>query len=245
MKDKFKRLAPDGSYGDSICGYSDKSQALKEQFLRDARALLKHTGQIVARAGFGEARFNVNPAGIACSGDVFAEFWRADDPVNTLYCTIGASAVSFGGRRDGLNIMARNERRAEQPGRGKTGKPAYHTTFRGLNQWIDPGMHSGQLAAELLKIAGRPETEVGILPGCTYRSRNAGCIEIPSMAIRSRDEALKLKASLGAVMAASQEDARRAVEEKDLPAEGIPVRQMLLFEEAAQIEEVGGEACTA
>ena len=129
---------------------------------------------------------------------LYAEFWRPEDLCNTLTCTIGASYVSFGGRKDRLIIMARNEKRAEQPGRGKTSRPFFHTTFRGLNQWIDPGMHSAELAAELLEIAGLPETEVGILPGCTYRSRTDGCLEVPSAAIRSRVEALQLKAALGA-----------------------------------------------
>jgi hypothetical protein len=54
MKEKIKRLAPDGAYGDSICGYRNESQALKEQFLRDARTLLKHTRGILARYGFTE-----------------------------------------------------------------------------------------------------------------------------------------------------------------------------------------------
>ena len=193
--------------------------------------------------GFTEARINVNPAGVACSGDVYAEFWRPEDLCNTLYCTIGASHVSFGGRKDGLIIMARNEKRAEQPGRGKTSKPAYHTTFRGLNQWIDPGMHSAELAAELLKIAGLPETEVGILPGCTYRSRTAGCLEVPSSAIRNRVEALQLKAALGAVLEASQQDASRIPQEKEEPDSGSAVRQMSLFESGTEIE-VGGELCT-
>jgi len=139
--------------------------------------------------------------------------------------------------------MARNEKRAEQPGRGKTSKPAYHTTFRGLNQWIDPGMHSAELAAELLKIAGLPETEVGILPGCTYRSRTAGCLEVPSSAIRNRVEALQLKAALGAVLEASQQDASRIPQEKEEPDSGSAVRQMSLFESGTEIE-VGGELCT-
>jgi hypothetical protein len=243
MKEKFKRLAADGEYGECIDGYSDRGQQLKEQFMRDARALLKHTAGILARFGFTEARINVNPAGVACSGDVYAEFWRPEDLYNTLYCTIGASYVSFGGRKDGLTIMARNEKRAEQPGRGKTSKTAYLTTFRGLNHWIDPGMTSGELADELLKIAGLPETEVGILPGCTYRSRTAGCLEVPSSAIRNRDEALQLKAALGAVLEASQQDASRVAQEKEETDPRSAVRQMSLFESGTEIE-VGGESCT-
>jgi hypothetical protein len=234
MKNKFKRLAADGRYGDSICGYSDHGQALKEQFLRDARALLKQAGGILARSGWSECDIRVNPAGPAVSGDVHAEFWRPEDLYNTLYCTIGASAVLFGGRKDGLVIMARREKRADQPGR---------TFFMGINQWIDPGMNSSELATELLKIAGLPETEAGILPGCTYRSRTAGCLEVPSSAIRNRDEALRLKAALGAVLEASQQDASRIPQVKEESDSPSAVRQMSLFGPGAETE-AGGEVCT-
>ena len=49
MKEKFKRLAADGKYGERIDEYSDHGQLLKEQFMRDARALLKQAGGIMAR----------------------------------------------------------------------------------------------------------------------------------------------------------------------------------------------------
>jgi hypothetical protein len=237
----LKRLAADGIYGDPISGYTDHGQTLKEQFLRDARALLKQTGQILARSGFTECSVRVNPAGAAVSGDVHADFWRPDDLYNTVYCTIGASVVLFGGRRDGLTIMARKEKRADQPGRGRT---AYRTLFMGINQWIDPGMHSGELAAELLKIADLAEAWPGVLPGCTYRSRTAGCLEVPSAAIRSREEALQWKSALGAALEASRQDAGRVPQESAEPDSEPPVRQMPLFEPGNETE-AGGEVCTA
>jgi hypothetical protein len=105
-------------------------------------------------------------------------------------------------------------------------------------------MHSGELAAELLKIAGLPEAWPGVLPGCTYRSRTAGCLEVPSAAIRSREEALQWKSALGAALEASRRDASRVPEEMDEGDSGPPVRQMPLFEAGTETE-AGGEACTA
>jgi len=70
---KIKSLAPDGSYscGDqSINGYSQTGQELKEQFLRDARALLKQTGEFMTQLGWAEYEIRVNPAEMAVSGDV-------------------------------------------------------------------------------------------------------------------------------------------------------------------------------
>ena len=74
---KIKSLAPDGSYscGDqSINAYSQTGQELKEQFLREARALLKQTSQFLAQVGWTECDIRVNPAGMAVSGDVSCRF---------------------------------------------------------------------------------------------------------------------------------------------------------------------------
>ena len=136
--------------------------------------------------------------------------------------------------------MARKEQRVEQPARGRTDKPAYRTIVMGTNQWIDPGMTGGELATELLKIVGLPEAWPGVLPGCTYRSRSAGCLEVPSAAIRNREEALRWKSAPGAALEASRQDASRVPQESDEPDPEPPVRQLSLFEEITQIE-AGGE----
>ena len=134
---KIKSLAPDGSYsyGDqSINGYSQTGQELKEQFLRDARALLKQTGEFLARLGWTECELRANPTGVAISGDVYAEFWKPADPLNIIYCTIGASAIPFGGRKDGVIIMVRQHRREAKHDIGhKGGKLSYPTKKMGPN----------------------------------------------------------------------------------------------------------------
>ena len=79
---KIKSLAPDGYYscGDqSINGYNQTGQELKEQFLRDARALLKQTSEFLTRLGWTECEIRVNSAGVAGSGGMYAEFWKPAD----------------------------------------------------------------------------------------------------------------------------------------------------------------------
>ena len=83
-------------------------------------ALLKQAGQFLAKFGWTECDIRVNPAGTAVSGDVHADFWNPTDPLNTVYCTIGSLAVSFGGRKDGVIIMARKEKREPRNNGGRT-----------------------------------------------------------------------------------------------------------------------------
>jgi len=63
---KINSLAPDGSYssGDQpIGGYGQPGQELKEQFLRDVRALLKQTGEFLTRSGWVECEIHINQSG--------------------------------------------------------------------------------------------------------------------------------------------------------------------------------------
>jgi len=234
---KLKSLAPKGSYscGDqSINGYSQKGQELKEQFLRDARALLKKTGEYLTPLGWTECEIRVNPAGMAVSGDVYAEFWRPADPLNIIYCTIAASASPFGGRKDGVIIMARQHQREAQPDNvRKAGKISYRTKTMGPNHFIDPGMNSQLLAAELLKIASQEEDAgaIRLMQGVSYHSRTAGVLPLPALVMRNRAEAELAQVAICAVMAAAAADA--GIQNGDL-ASG---RQMTLFE-ALQLQDV-------
>jgi hypothetical protein len=233
---KIKSLAPDGSYsgsGQSINGYSQTDQKLKEQFLRDARALLKQAGQFLAQAGWTEYDIRVNPAGMAVSGDVHADFWNPTDPLNTVYCTIGASAVSFRGREDGVIIMARKEKRAPRNNGGRTSaKPTYRNIWMGMNQWIDPGMNARELAAQIFKIADQPEQadQVRMLAGCTYHSRTAGLLAIPAAIVRNDTDAEVLKEALGNVIAAARTDANVHKGEQPRTEAKTGLRQLSLFE---------------
>jgi len=234
---KIKSLAPDGSYscGDqSINGYSQTGQELKEQFLCDARALLKQTSEFLTQLGWMECEIRINPAGVAVSGDVYAEFWRPADPLNIVYCTIGASAIPFGGRKDDVIIMARQHQREAQHNSGrKTGKAPYRTKNMGPNHFIDPGMNGQFLAAELLVIAGQEEDAdaVRLMQGVSYHSRTAGVLPLPSLVMRNRSDAELAQVAVGAVMAAAAADV--SVPNGELTG----VRQMTLFE-ALQIQDV-------
>ena len=234
---KLKSLSPDGSYSygnQSINGYSQTGQELKEQFLRDARALLKQTGEYLTRLGWRECELRVNPAGMAVSGDVYAEFWKLADPLNIIYCTIGASAIPFGGRKDGVTIMARqHHREAQHDNRRKAGKASYCTKHMGPNHFIDPGMNSQLLAAELLKIAGQEEDAgaLRLLQGVSYHSRTAGVLPLPALVMRNRSEAEIAQVAISAVVVAAAADA-------SIQNEGLASpRQITLFE-ALQIQDV-------
>ena len=234
---KIKSLAPDGSYscGDlSINGYSQTGQKLKEQFLRDARSLLKQTGEFLTRLGWTECEIRINPAGVAVSGDVYAEFWKPSDPLNIIYCIIGASAIPFGGRKDGVIIMARQHQREAQHDSGrKAGKVSYRTKTMGSNHFIDPGMNSQLLAAELLKITGQEEdaNAVRLMQGVSYHSRTAGVLPLPALVLRNRSEAELAQIAIGAIKAAAAADAN--IQNGEL----VSAQQMNLFE-ALRIQDV-------
>jgi len=64
---KFKRLRSDGSYSSDhgmICAYSAQGHERKEQFLREAAALLRETGRHLARHGLTQAEVRINRAGL-------------------------------------------------------------------------------------------------------------------------------------------------------------------------------------
>jgi len=223
-----KTLAPDGAYSDNgnINGYCVLAQQRKEQFMRDARALLRQAGRHLARHGWTECELRVNPAGAAVSGDVSADYWDPANPLDPVYCTIGASAVAFGARKDGVAIMARKEKRAEAP----NGRGYGRRTWMGINQWIDPGMNSQELAARLLEIGGLPEEEPArMLPGAAYHSRTAGTLVIPPAVVRNRQEAAGLKAAVASVIEAARADAGMVAGGQTV-AEANGLRQMSLFE---------------
>lgn len=234
---KIKSLAPDGSYscGDqSINGYSQTGQELKEQFLCDARALLKQTSEFLTRLGWMECEIRINPAGVAVSGDMYAEFWRPADPLNIIYCTIGASAIPFGGRKDGVIIMARQHQREAHHDRGrKAEKVSYRIKNMGPNHFIDPGMSGQLLAAELLKIAGQDDDAetIRLMQGVSYHSRTAGVLPLPALVVRNRSDAELAQAAVGAVVAAAAADA--GIQNGEMAS----ARQMTLFE-ALQIQDV-------
>lgn len=234
---KLKSLAPDGSYscdGLSINAYSQTGQEYKDQFLHDARALLKQTGELLTRLGWTECELRVNPAGVAVSGDVYAEFWKPSDPLNIIYCTIGASAIPFGGRKDGVIIMARqHQREVHQDGGHKEGKISYRTKAMGPNHFIDPGMNGQLLAAELLKITGQEEdaSTVRLMQGVSYHSRTTGVLPLPALVMRNQSEAELAQVAISAVVVAAATDA--SIQNEGL----VNARQMTLFE-AFQFQDV-------
>lgn len=156
-----KKLKQDGAYGAHINGYDSYEAPRgfaagadhKKQFLNDARALLKDVSRLLAKSGLTEADIRINPGGPAVSGDAYADFWSVDTPEETLYVSIGASAV-IGDRTDGLSIYYRTHKRANES-RGK--KPDWRIVQMGTNNWISANATSTEIAHALLKLIGKTD----------------------------------------------------------------------------------------
>jgi hypothetical protein len=103
----------------------------------------------------------------------------------------------------------------------------------GSNHFIDPGMNSQLLAAELLKITGQEEdaNAVRLMQGVSYHSRTAGVLPLPALVMRNRSEAELAQVAIGAIIAAAAADAN--IQNGEL----VSARQMTLFE-ALQIQDV-------
>ena len=100
--------------------------------LLTARALLKEDSGFLAQTGRSKCDIRVNLADVPVSGDVYAEFWKPSYPLNIIYYAISASAVAFGGWKDGVIIMARQHQREAQHNTGsKAGKISYRTKQMG------------------------------------------------------------------------------------------------------------------
>lgn len=242
---QYKCLAPDGAYNNganTISGYNPDAALLKDQFLRDARALLKQTQQVLAKSGWTEYLICANPAGMAVSGEVFADFWTPADSLNIVFCEVSSSAVHFGGRLDRVIIMARQEKRElSNQHRRSSKKPSYRRTWMGVNQWIDPGMNSFELAARILKIAGVPEgDEQRLFPGCVYHSTTSGTMPVPSGMLRNREDALVWSAALGQVIEAGKADAAAHANNETRSTKEPAFHQTTLFEPFENPEGQGG-----
>lgn len=160
----FTYSAPYREDGDGdhcfIHAYSTQAEGRKQQFLEDARALLKAVGRELEVYGFDRADVRVNPAGIAVSGDASAEY-RNPALTGWLYINVSVTGVrllgpapplgtipttlAFTTRKDGICVLAR---RHDPPP-----KPNYSVIY-GTNNWLDANLSSAELARELVGLVG-------------------------------------------------------------------------------------------
>ena len=158
-----KQLKPDGSYTSnvygSINGYTELGMERKRRLMLDAKALLREVAGHLAGMGLTGFALSYNPAGMAVSGDISAEYWSDVNPLQRVYITIGASFVLCG-RKDGLAVMARTHHyekveRNRKPTQFWPGSPRM-----GANQWLSAAMDSRQLADALMGIFSLDYQEV-------------------------------------------------------------------------------------
>lgn len=138
------RLAPDYSQP-----YETFNPAClrKDDFLRDAHRLLRQAAKILEAAGLHTLDIHTNRGGAAVSGEVIGRF--ALDEANCLEVFLGASVVGRV-RPDRVTVMARVSAYKTET-RGK--KDRIRIGEMGTNIWLDPNVHSGQLAQKLLEVA--------------------------------------------------------------------------------------------
>lgn len=130
-----------------IDGYSDAGQASKDKFLKDGTKFLKALGKILARRGLTEAKYSKNAAGIACGGDVYAEYYKPNADVG-VYVTIGADiGVGLGRQSDGIHCMTRWIERNAAPKRSRRD---------GSNVWLKLDKDAEEIAEACAKIAETP-----------------------------------------------------------------------------------------
>ena len=207
-----KKLKSDGGYGAVINGYGEHHtenrdpQSGKEHFLRDAAGLLREVGKLLAARGLTEKEIRTNPAGPAVSGEVAAYYWKPGSPAHRVYCIIGACGV-FGGRKDGVSIMARTQTMREAPERyaGGRRKPAevWQMGMMGPNQWLSPALDSAEIAAELLKIFD-PASSPALVQ---FRTRSSGVLPVPDPVVASPEDELGWAVGMARCLQADRADA--------------------------------------
>ena len=198
MNNKCKRLKSDGGYGRRIDAYSDRTEELKKQFLRDAAGVLKEVGAHLPRRGLTKMEIRANAAGIGVSGDVYADYWRPDDPTRRAYVTIGASALGWG-REDGVIIMARLQ--FYRPENHRSGEPRYRMADSGPNQWLSANLNSLELADRLWQIFD-PVSSPAVMNAFTASGQQA----IPGPFVCNTEEAAAWESGMRAVQWAFAED---------------------------------------
>ena len=148
-----------------IHAYNDRAEARKKRFLRDASNYLRAVGQELENYGFKPGAVSINPAGIAVSGDVTANYQHPDHD-RWLYVNISESFVEMIGeappigtfpiqhtrttRKDRITVMGRWR---EMPPKGTRGDPkSWRSLKEGTNNWFDANLTSQQLAAKLIHL---------------------------------------------------------------------------------------------
>ena len=143
------------NYG-QLNGYTDEAQAVKNQFLRDAKRLLMEAGKRLAKMGLPDSEISINQSGMGSSGDVYAHFWNAEEPGLCAYCTItslGLGPLVIGERdkrEDGLTILIRKDEWKEEPQKKVTKKRAWRAGKLGINRYV-PMDYDDRAMADALK----------------------------------------------------------------------------------------------
>lgn len=196
---KPKRLKLDQHYSTDellICAYTERGNMGKEQFLRDAAALLRDTAKHLAAHGLTQSAVCTNRAGVAVSGEVSADYWNPE-MLRGVWVQIGSTCLTqLSGRKDGLSILARWRKYTNQPARRKSRpKPQGND---GPNQWLSPEFNSIELAQALLTIYNPDHTPVQV----TAHTLGQSPLPIPSPIVSDEMQAAVWRTQLQTVRTA-------------------------------------------
>lgn len=196
---KPKRLKPDLDYSTDemlICAYTERGNMGKEQFLRDAAALLRETAKHLAAHGLTQSNVCANRAGVAVSGEVSADY-RNPETLRGVWVQIGATCLTqLSGRKDGLSILARWRKYTNQPARRKS-RPVPQGND-GPNQWLSPEFNSLELARAILKIYDPDHTPIQV----TAHMLGHNHLPIPSPIVSDETQAAVWRTQLQTVRTA-------------------------------------------
>lgn len=174
-----------GQYSMSpIHGYNRVDQGRKDQFLQDGRAFLRSVGEHLRTLGFSEQEVQINRAGIAVSGEIYARFFRSGQDRH-LFVAVESSAFSeeLSPREDSVTFLARWER--DRPnGRGRESGP---------NCWLNPNFSSASTARCLATVL---QTE-GLMAQYWWWQEDGALL--PNMQWHEQDYALRWAARRRAV----------------------------------------------
>ena len=228
-----RKMAPDGAYSGKYGGINEYEGEGKERFLREAAALLREVAKHLLAHGFDQSDVHASQSGVMTSGEVSGMFWRSRAPEHRVVAYIDGCLSTLGGRKDGVDILARTQAmRLEIEGR-TGGRRAPKEVWRhgaiGPNQWISPACDSAEIAAFLAKIFD-PATSPA---DNHFFSKGRGEMALPDLVLPDNSLATQLTVARQwyRCAAADREDAVAVQMEAAAAAVPAPSVQMSLFAE--------------
>lgn len=154
----------------SVDAYTEAGSILKEKFLSDAARFARMVARELYHFGFREHEVRINRAGMAVSGEVYAEIFHPDHE-RWMFFWIESSSGTLSSRQDTVVITARWREAV-----GRPHSQDRHRVVDGPSQLISASLDTYAVAVRLLPLLGIDATACGVAPtqeplSATQRSR--------------------------------------------------------------------------